>query len=385
MPEIKKVSKVLANDQKGKKQCTACHEEKKLTNYYISKSPLFSIDQRVPVCKECVINSSLNDDGTINEIELNKILRKIDKPYYKDLIESAINQFKKEHSYISEEEIKFHGKELLQNYYRLIAMRQDLSKSYDDSEKDGFIHQTSNTSKKTKEEISNKYSDVTEAKKEEKKVKKIEDPIFSNDIDEFEVTQTMIDMFGDGYTRTEYKNMSRKYKEMSQTYVVQTNIHQEALLTYVRFKVKEELATAKGDVQEAQKWYQAAQNAAESGKLTPKQLSKEDLQGGIVNFSDIFKAVEGERERIKIFPEFKYQPKDAADFIIWDYINYERNLNNLPEVEYSDVYEFYDRKKQEYIKDNGDPYGIFTDDPTPKNRGTVEKFITIPPEFRDGD
>lgn len=170
MPDNKKVDKVLANNQKGKKQCTACHEEKKLTSFYISKSPLFSIDQRVPVCKECVINSSLNDDGTINEIELNKILRKIDKPYYKDLIESAINQFKREHSYVSEEEIKFHGKELLQNYYRLIAMRQDLSKSYDDSEKDGFIHRTSNTSKKTKIEISNKYSDVNEDIKDDKPV-----------------------------------------------------------------------------------------------------------------------------------------------------------------------------------------------------------------------
>lgn len=167
LPEIKKVDKVLANNQKGKKQCTACHEEKKLTAFYISKSPLFSIDQRVPVCKECVIGSSLNDDGTINEIELNKILRKIDKPYYKDLIESSINQFKREHSYVSDEEVKFYGKELLQNYYRLIAMRQDLSKSYDDSEKDGFIHQTSNTSKKTKEEISNKYSDIPSVIKEE--------------------------------------------------------------------------------------------------------------------------------------------------------------------------------------------------------------------------
>lgn len=76
------------------------------------------------------------------------------------------------------------------------------------------------------------------------------------------------------------------------------------------------MATAKGDVAEAQKWYSAAQTAAEQGKLTAKQISKEDLQGGIVNFSDIFTAVEGAKERIKIFPEFKYQPKDAADFII---------------------------------------------------------------------
>src|SRR5699024_9260792 len=116
-----------------------------------------------------------------------------------------------------------------------------------------------------------------------------------------------------------------------------------------------------------------------------RQISKEDLQGGIVNFSDIFSAVEGAKERIRIFPEFKYQPKDAADFIIWCYINYERNLHGLPEVPYKDIYEFYDEKKKEYIEMYGDPYGIFTDDTSESNREAIEKFITVPVGFRDGE
>lgn len=195
----------------------------------------------------------------------------------------------------------------------------------------------------------------------------------------------MVNLFGEGYTKTEYKKMFRKYEEMKQTYVIQTSIHREALVTYVRFKVKEEMATAKGDVAEAQKWYSAAQTAAEQGKLTAKQISKEDLQGGIINFSDIFAAVEGAKERIKIFPEFKYQPKDAADFIIWNYVNYERNLNNMPEVEYRDIYEFYDKKKKEYVDTYGDPYGIFKDDTTEENRETIEKFITVPKGFEGNE
>lgn len=168
MPNTKKTDNVPANKQKGKKQCTCCHEEKKLTDYYISKSPLFSIDERVPVCKTCIINTSLNEDGTINEIELNKILRKIDKPYYKDLIESAKNQFVKEHSYVNEEEVKYHGKELLQLYFKLIAMRQDRDKSYDDSEKDNFIHQNNNRTVQEKKNILNKYSDVSSINQEYK-------------------------------------------------------------------------------------------------------------------------------------------------------------------------------------------------------------------------
>lgn len=153
-----------ANQQKGEKECSFCHNHKKLTEFYISKNPLFSVDGRVPVCKDCVINKSLNEDGTINELELNKILKKIDRPYYKDLIESAINGFKKEHSYIEDDKVSFYGKEILQRYFRLIAMRQDRDKSYEDSEKDDFVHKTSNTPQSTKEKIAQKYADIKENK-----------------------------------------------------------------------------------------------------------------------------------------------------------------------------------------------------------------------------
>ena len=385
MPRTKKqTGNEPANKQKGEKVCNFCHEKKKLTDFYISKSPLFSVDERVPICKDCVISASLNEDGTINDIELNKILKKIDRPYYKDLIESAISGFKNEHSYVEDDKVQYYGKEILQRYFRLIAMRQDRDKSYEDSEKDNFIHPTSNTPKSTKERIAQKYADITDIDEKGNVVDKDNKKIKS-DIGDFEITDEIVELFGEGYTRAEYKKMVKKYNDMTKTYVVQTNLHKEALLTYVRFKVKEEIATSKGDVQEAQKWYQAAQDAAEKAKLTPRQLSKEDLQGGIVNFSDIFNAVEGAKERIKIFPEFRYQPKDAADFIIWCYVNYERNLNNMPEVPYKDIYKFYDDKKHEYIEMYGDPYGIFSEDTTEMNRETIEKFITVPNEFKDGE
>ena len=33
----------------------------------------------------------------------------------------------------------------------------------------------------------------------------------------------------------------------------------------------------------------------------------------------------------------------------------------------------------------GDPYGIFTDDTSESNREAIEKFITVPVGFRDGE
>ena len=375
-----------------KKICPVCKKEKNIaTGFYKSSSPLFALDGCVPICIECVKNDVTNEDGTVNENKLKTMCQRLDKPFYTDELDSAFLQTKSEHGYLSDDEVAKYGNQIVGFYFKNInTLRQNKDKSFVDSESDGFVHKTYNVNaRQKKERLTNRYTDIIENKStvssETHPVKTINEEIISSDEDVFEVDQEMIDMFGEGFTRLEYKKMLKKYTDMTKTYVVQTNLHKEALLTYVRFKVKEEMATSKGDVQEAQKWYQAAQDAAEKAKLTPRQLSKEDLQGGIVNFSDIFTAVEGAKERIKIFPEFKYQPKDAADFIIWCYVNYERNLNNMPEVEYKDVYKFYDDKKHEYIEMYGDPYGIFAEDTTEINRETIEKFITVPNEFKDGD
>ena len=168
LPRHKKISteenvdneSLPAKKQKGQKKCSNCKETKKLTDFHISKSPLFAADGRVPYCKECIYSMSLNDDGTINVLELNKVLKTIDRPYYKDLLESSIKSFSKEHSYIEDDKVLYYGREILQKYFTLIAMRQDRDKSYEDSERDNFVHQTSNTPKSTKERIAMKYADI---------------------------------------------------------------------------------------------------------------------------------------------------------------------------------------------------------------------------------
>lgn len=368
---------------KPKKRCQRCGKEKRFEDFYISRSPLFQQDGRVPICKDCVFGLILDDENRIDPLKLNDVLRKIDKPYYKNLLESAYLQFETENPFVDKEDIPNHGDKILSFYFKNIAMRQNVNKGYGDSEKENFINQNTNLSNTDLDAISRKYPDILHKhEKAQNIVKKKEEPI-SSSTDDFQVTDEMVRLFGEGYTITEYRNMYYKYKNITENYSVQTTLHQEALATYVRFKVKEEMATAEGNVLDAQKWYTAAAKAAEDAKLTPKQMSKSDLQGGITSFSDIFQAVESANERIPIFPEFKYRPNDAVDFIIWCYINYERNLNGMPEVPYSDIYHFYDQKKQEYIDTYGDPYGIFTDDPTSENRSNVEKFITIPPEFQE--
>ena len=364
-----------------KKVCSSCGRELPLnTGFYSSKSPMFAVDGKINICKECFIATALNEEtGEIDEAKFKNLLRRTDFPYYRDNLQSATLQYAKEHGYVDDDDVKYHGNDIIKLYMKNVnSLRQLSTKTFEDSEKDGFIQKRSTVLKDVNDDIKMLNNEAS------KKSRKEEKCYVDND-DNFELTDEIIQLFGEGYTKNEYRKMHKKYENLKLNYSLQTNLHQEALATYVRFKVKEEDATARGEVDEAKKWYDAAQNAAANGKLTPKQLSESDLQGGINSFSEIFKAVEQAVDVIPILPRFKFRPNDALDFNIWCYINYARDLQGLPHCEYEDVYKFYDRKKQEYLEQYGDPYGIFEDEPTEKNRPNVEKFITLPKDYEDGD
>lgn len=357
--------KIRAKIPDGEKECGNCHKSKKFTNFYQVPNSQASSDGRFSnVCKSCIKKESLNSDGSLNIEGFKKMLQLMDRAYAPSILDSAINETK--------EAIESNKgrKDLIGNYIKNLNLSQYSKISFLQSMQmnDGGV--LSNAITSTSQKASRNTDD---------------DEVYVSQIDDFEVTPEMVDKFGEGYTKKMYRLMEKKYKKLEKNYNMKTAMHEEALATYVSRKVREEIATAEGNVVDADKWSKAAAQAAIDGKLTPKQLSETDLQGGLANFSDIFRAVEEAKDRIKIFPEFKYRPIDAADFIILQYINYERNLNNLPEVSYEDIYKFYDEKKNEYIEQYGDPYGIFKNDPTPLNREAIKKFITVPVEFRDGD
>lgn len=367
-----------AKKEAPKKYCPICEKDKSISSgFYKSSSPMFSVDKCVPICITCVKNYIVNDDGTINKKKLKIMLQRLDKPLYYDDLDAAYNQFKKEHGYMTDDEVAKHGKDIIALYFKNInSLRQNKNKSFHDSEIDEFVHQNSNTIKADRDKLVKKYGGEAIDN-----VEPAPEPKVKVDNTDYKLTDDDVQLFGEGFTVNEYRKMRKKYEKLKLNYTLQTNLHQEALATYVRFKVKEEDATARGDVDEAKKWYDAAQNAAASGKLTPKQLSESDLQGGINSFSEIFKAVEQAVEVIPILPRFKYRPNDALDFNIWCYINYARDLQGLPQCEYEDIYKFYDKKKQEYLEQYGDPYGIFDDEPDESIRDSIKKFITLPDDY----
>ena len=139
-----------------RKICSSCGKELPLkTGFYTSKSPLFAIDKKINICKDCFITNALNNDtGEIDEIKFKNLLRKTDFPYYRDNLQSAVNQYAKEHGYVSEDDVKYHGTDIVKLYMKNInSLRQLSNKSFEDSEKDGFIQKRSSVLKNVNDDI----------------------------------------------------------------------------------------------------------------------------------------------------------------------------------------------------------------------------------------
>ena len=349
-----------------KKVCSQCGKEKSVSQYYVTNNSNFSSDgKRVNICKNCIKKNSMDENGKLDIEKFQKTLMLMDRPYIPDVLDAAIKEVKRSL------EIGKGMTDVVGCYFKNIASLPQYSKlSFMDS------ITLINQGNKLKEVVTTTQQKVKVPDKEE---------IYVNQVEDFKVTEEIVDLFGEGYSKSQYRKMKRKYDKLKENYSVQTNLHEEALVTYVRFKVKEEEATAAGNVSEADKWNKAAQDAADKAKLTPKQLTQADLQGGVTCISEISKACEQAVDIIEILPKFRYQPNDAPDFIIWCYINYCRKLKGMPLCEYKDIYEFYDKMKEDYINQYGDPYGIFTDDPTEHNRQAVETFIKLPKDYNNGE
>lgn len=331
-------------------------------------------DGFLPFCKKCIKEQSY--DYEKDDIDLGRfkdILRQMDRPFVSSAYIGAVNQYNK--NYENKNVSKGNKAKIIGYYFKNIQMPQYKTLSWADG-----LEWENKSSLQSNTKISTNQSNNASCKRTDD-----DDFIYylNEDDGEFRVTNDIIKLFGEGYKRREYKAMWDKYNFIKTSYPDVTNLHVEALITYVRFKVKEEIATAKGNVAEAKEWSAAATKAAEKAKINPSQLSKSDLQGGMNSFCELLMAVEEAVDIIPILPEFKFKPKDAIDFNIYCIINYLRDLEGKPLCDYEDIYKFYDERKREYIEDNGDPYGIFSEDPSEGNRDLIKKFITLPKDYNE--
>jgi hypothetical protein len=286
---------------KNNKTCSKCQKDRKLTDFYTSYSPM-DADGKIRICKTCV-QSMINID---NVDSWKDTLRQLDKPFMYHLHESAMSK----NSPIGE-------------YFKLINAKDYRSYTWKDSVEDAPT------------------KDIPK-----------ENRIENTSPSQFVLTDELINKWGEGYTDEEYRSFERKYHMLKNNYQEKTAMHTEALLTYIRYRVKEELATAKGNVKEAKDWGALAEKSATAAKINPSQLSKSDLSDGLDTFGQLVRTVEQAIDIIPILPVFKERPQDKVDFTLHCYINYIRDLKGLPLVEYEEVYKFYEQRKKDYEQDD---------------------------------
>lgn len=282
------------------KMCSKCQSSKRITEYYKSYSQL-DTDERLRICKKCI-----QDMVNVNNIDSWKdMLRSVDKPFIAHLFESAITK----NAPVGE-------------YFKLINAKDFKYLNWSDS--------------------------IFTVQQE---AEKIESVVLSKT--EFIINDDVIDKWGSGYTAEEYQNFEKKYDRLIKNYGEKTALHTEGLLSYIRFRVKEEMATAKGHVKDAKEWGQLASKAATDAKINVSQLSKSDISGGVDVLSQLFEAVESEIGIIPLLPKVLEQPYDDADLIIWAIINYYRRLEDKSKISYRDIYYFYDEMLGEHFASQG--------------------------------
>lgn len=341
---------------KDSKVCRECGKRKGQYAYYKNSGKLSQGEgDTINICKDCLKKMCYTKRGAVNVENFKSILRQLDKPFDEKAFEKTIEE--------AEEYNKKHKGRLniMGIYLRNITSMQSLTNQCNSyKEKHGVLLKQAIT---------------------------YDDSAYENAILNFQPNQDMIDLFGGGFSAEEYYLMNKKYEDLKINYPIKTNMHKEFLVTYVKCKVKEEIAIADGNIDEVNKWSGLASKAAENAKITPKQLTSADLQGGLSSFSEIFEAVEGAKDLIKILPRFKQQPNDMPDFIMWNEINYIRDLENEPLCSYEDIYKFYDIRKDEYIQEHGDIFGVFADDNSQSEeaRKSIKKFITVVKDQYEGD
>lgn len=293
----KNKEKDSVKEPKTKIKCTKCERTLSTINFYSSKSPMFPT-KKIPICKECIKDMIDYDD--IDTVY--SILRLMDLPFIQEIWR----------------ECEINKNDTFGCYLRRISLPSFKGLKWKNSIFSG--------------------NEVT-----------FEDGIIKNKpLLSLKEKQRLIDKWGLGYDDNELYSFEKKYVMLKDNYPEKTAMHTEALFTYIRYRVKEELATAQGDAVNATKWGSLADKAAQNAKINPSQLSNADLSGGLNGFGELVRAVEGAKDIIPILPKFKKKASDDVDFTLLCYINYVRRLKNLPDATYEEVWDFYEKRRQEY-------------------------------------
>jgi len=292
--------------------CAACTDLKHEREYYVSYNKIHS-SGRIPYCKSCLRKMICDDNSNVTLEKLQSTLQLIDRPFIFDLYKISLED----------------KNDTFGCYMKNLCLKQNRELTWKDSVFRPQLNSELN------------YSDTLNEENN------------SNNKSNFILTDEIVEKWGFGYQPEEYNYFEKKWNKLIDNYGEKTSFHIEGLITYIRFRVKEELATARGDVKEAKEWASLAKDSATAAKINVSQLSKSDISGGVELLPQLFEAVEAKVGIISILPKLKEQPMDDADLIIWCIVNYNRRLEDKSRIEYREIWNFYDEMLNEFFNNQG--------------------------------
>lgn len=321
--------------------CIKCEKPKKKADFYKSYHPDHK-DGIIPYCKECARKMCSDEKGRVVKEKLANFLKNenVNKPFIEEIWDYSVAD----------------KRETLGVYMRNLALTKYKDMGWSEGETNAY------TGGLTVDDLGMPYSN-----------------------EDFQVTVEMMNLFGMGYTEAEYRVMQSKYDTLSPFYEMHNPFYKEALLNYIRAKAKEEVALTENRFTDVKFWGGIATQAAKDAGINPSQLKEQDTDKNLTCFSKIYEEVEKSVDVVRILPEFKHAPKDSADFILFLFALYVRDLQGKEPCEYKDIYKFYDDAVANYIKRYGDEYGLFSDNPTTKNRDNIQEFLDECQEVINGE
>jgi hypothetical protein len=254
--------------------CTGCDHDKKPSDFY--KSYGANKSGVLPYCKQCCIDMSLNDNGTLNIDKFKNMLSKVDRPFLYQTITDNLEKYPKIESAIG-------------FYFKDLGMVQNRGLKYKDS-----IFEN---------EENNKLNNINTVS--------------------YNISDNVIKKWGQNYTSEQIMKLENFYNDMQNSYDVKTASHKDYLKKISKVSLKMDEALDNDNVTEFQKLSGVYDNLMKSAKFTAVQRSAVDDTGGFATFCEFIESLEKEGfiEPAKIQEDY-----DIVEATISDIKNYTKKL-----------------------------------------------------------
>ena len=265
-----------------KKKCSDCQEQKAETFFFKADSPLFP-DGRINICRDCVRKSV-----DVNDIEeVIGFFRQIDKPFYQDEWNNAMETADKKHPIGA-----YLGKVSSLNQYK--------GKRFINS--DGVIDGAGKVD----------LSSINPP-----------DSIESHDGKIIEYSDDLVTKWGIGYSKLEYLQMEKFFQDMKSTHEIYTPTHIDMLTQLSHLSVDRNRLRQERDWANYNKISKTYEDMMKSAGFRPIDRQGTDDATGMRSFSQIFEEVEKKGWRKPPPPVFD---EDIVDAMIVALANYYHRL-----------------------------------------------------------